>query len=283
MIATSIAGLALINVFTGLPIQLESESNRTTAMNTCRSILTGTIAASIVDSTRFHEQPPLHPLITVHHQRGIALCHLRSSVLSLMAASPICVYLVLGMAATRWAFSSVLAGVLAPTVSMVTGQDAVSLVLGQLKARPALAGDAAPRGLLADVTTAVILIHAAQTLFQAVNARVLIVTQEKSLLAAALIAPHDVDTGVLAATIVLQALVHIKTIMTIMSQLEAIKTCAAIIAWNIQTVMDTASVEFIFTLINVLTLPALPLVPRLAGALVGGECILTDGIGVAVI
>lgn len=42
-----------------------------------------------------------------------------------------------------------------------------------------------------------------------------------------------------------------KTIMTIMSQLEAIKTSAAIIAWNIQTVMDTASVEFIFTFINV--------------------------------
>lgn len=46
--------------------------------------------------------------------------------------------------------------------SVLTG--AVSLVLGQLKTRPALAGNAAPRGLLADVTTAVILIHAAQTL-----------------------------------------------------------------------------------------------------------------------
>lgn len=192
-------------------------------------------------------------------------------------------HLVLWVAATLGAISSVLTGVLAPTVSMVTGQDAVSLVLGQLEARPALAGDAAPRGLLADVTTAMILIHAAQTLFQAVNACVLIVTQEKSLLAAALVAPHDVYTGVLAATIVLQALVHIKTIMTIMSQHEAIKTSAAIIAWNIQTVMDTASVEFIFTFINILTLPALPLVARLAGALVGGECILTDGIGVTVI
>ena len=42
--------------------------------------------------------------------------------------------------------------------------DAVSLVLGQLKAWPALAGNTALRGLLADVTTAVILIHAAQTL-----------------------------------------------------------------------------------------------------------------------
>lgn len=73
-------------------------------------------------------------------------------------------HLVLWVAATLGAISSVLTGVLAPTVSMVTGQDAVSLVLGQLEARPALAGDAAPRGLLADVTTAMILIHAAQTL-----------------------------------------------------------------------------------------------------------------------
>lgn len=71
--------------------------------------------------------------------------------------------------------------------------------------------------------------------------------------------------------------------MTIMSQHEAIKTSAAIIAWNIQTVMYTASVEFIFTFINVLTLPALPLVARLAGTLVGGDCVLTQGVGVAVI
>ena len=42
--------------------------------------------------------------------------------------------------------------------------DAVSLVLGQLKTWPALAGNTALRSLLADVTTAVILIHAAQTL-----------------------------------------------------------------------------------------------------------------------
>lgn len=192
-------------------------------------------------------------------------------------------YLILWMAATLWAVSRVLTGVLAPTISMVTGQDAISLVLGQLKTRPAFAGDAAPWGLLAEVTTAVILIHAAQPLFQAVNASVLIVTQEKPLLAAALVAPHNVDTGVLAAAIVLQALVHIKTIMTIMSQHEAIKTSAAIIAWNIQTVMDTASIEFVFTFINVLTLPTLPLVARLARALVGGECVLTQGIGVAVI
>lgn len=42
--------------------------------------------------------------------------------------------------------------------------DAVSLVLGQLKTRSTLAGDTAPWGFLADVTTAVILIHATQAL-----------------------------------------------------------------------------------------------------------------------
>lgn len=187
------------------------------------------------------------------------------------------------MAATLWTFSCVLTGVLAPTVSMVTSQDAVSLVLGQLKARPAFTGDAALGSLFADVTTAVVLIHAAQTLFGAVNARVLVVAQEEALLAAALVAPQGVEAGVLAAAVVVQALVHVKTIMTIMSQHEAIKTSAAVIAWNIQTVMDTASFEFVFTFINVRTLPALPLVARLAGALVGGERVLTQGIGVAVI
>lgn len=192
-------------------------------------------------------------------------------------------HLVLWMAATLWTFSCVLTGMLAPTVSMVTSQDAVSLVLGQLKARPAFAGDAALGSLFADVTTAVVLIHAAQTLCGAVNARVLVVAQEEALLAAALVAPQGVEAGVLAAAVVVQALVHVKTIMTIMSQHEAIKTSAAVIAWNIQTVMDTASFEFVFTFINVRTLPALPLVARLAGALVGGECVLTQGIGVAVI
>lgn len=165
MITTSIAGLALINIFAGLPIQLESESNGATAMNTCRGILTGPIAASIVDSTCFHEQSPFHPFVPIRHRRGIALCHLQGGVLSLKAAPSICVHLVLGMAATLWTFSCILTGVLAPTVSMVTSQDAVSLVLGQLETRPAFAGDAAPRSLLADVTTAMILIHAAQTFF----------------------------------------------------------------------------------------------------------------------
>lgn len=187
------------------------------------------------------------------------------------------------MTATLRAFSCVFTGVLAAAISMVTGQDAVSLVLGQLETRPALAGDAAPWGLLADVATAVILVHAAQAFFRAVDARVLVVAQEKPLLAEAFVAAQDIDTGVLAAAVVLQALVHIKTVMTIVSQHETIKTDATVIAWNIQTVMDAASVEFIFTLINVLAMPAFPTVARLAGALVGGGCVLAQGISMAVI
>lgn len=192
-------------------------------------------------------------------------------------------HLVLWVTATLWAFGCVLTGVLAPPVAMVTGQDAVSLVLGQLKPRPALTGHIAPGRLLADVTAAVVFVHAAQTLFRAVDARVLVVAQEEALPAAALIAPQDVDAGVLAAAVVLQALVHVKTIMTIMSQHEAIKTSAAIIAWNIQTVVDTASVEFIFTFINVLTLPSLSLVAGLAGTLVRGKRVLTQGAGMTII
>lgn len=42
-----------------------------------------------------------------------------------------------------------------------------------------------------------------------VNASVLIVTQKETFLAATLIAPQDVEAGVLTATIVLHALVHI--------------------------------------------------------------------------
>lgn len=43
--------------------------------------------------------------------------------------------------------------------------------------------------------------------FGAVDAGVLVVAQEESLLAAALVAPHRVDTNVLAATVVEHALV----------------------------------------------------------------------------
>lgn len=42
-----------------------------------------------------------------------------------------------------------------------------------------------------------------------------------------------------------------KTVVAVMSQYEAIKASAAVVARHIPTVVDTASIEFIFTLINV--------------------------------
>lgn len=42
-----------------------------------------------------------------------------------------------------------------------------------------------------------------------------------------------------------------KTVMTVMSQHEAIETGAAIVAWNVQTVVDAASIESIVTFIHV--------------------------------
>lgn len=44
---------------------------------------------------------------------------------------------------------------------------------------------------------------------RAVDARVLVITEEEALFAAALVAAHDVDTSVLAPTIVVLAFIHI--------------------------------------------------------------------------
>lgn len=104
---------------------------------------------------------------------------------------------------------SVLAGVLAASIAMVTSQDAVSLVLGQLKAWTALTGHTSFGCLLADVGAAVLLIHTVEALHRAVDARVLVVAEEEALFAAALVAAHCVDTSVLAPTVVELAFIHI--------------------------------------------------------------------------
>lgn len=67
MVTTSIPGLALIDIFTCLPIHLESESSGAAAVDACGRVLTGAVAASVVDGTRFHEQPTLHPFISIRH------------------------------------------------------------------------------------------------------------------------------------------------------------------------------------------------------------------------
>lgn len=42
-----------------------------------------------------------------------------------------------------------------------------------------------------------------------------------------------------------------KTVMTILSQHEAIVTYTAIIAWDVETFMDTTSIELVITFINI--------------------------------
>lgn len=83
------------------------------------------------------------------------------------------------------------------------------------------------------------------------NACVLVVTEEESLFAAAFIAAHDVDTSVLAPSIVELAFIHIKTVMSIVCQIESIITSAAIIAWDIVALMYTATIVLQVTLVSV--------------------------------
>lgn len=92
---------------------------------------------------------------------------------------------------------------------MVTGQNAAPLVPRQLKPGTTLTGHASFGCLFADVGTAMLLIHTVEALHGAVDACVLVVTQEEAFFAAALVAAHGVDTSVLAAAIVEFAFVYV--------------------------------------------------------------------------
>lgn len=126
------------------------------------------------------------------------------------------------VAGTSWPMFCFLTDVLTATITIVTRQFAVSVILGELEARSALAGDASFRSLSTDVSAAVVLIHTARAFFSAVNAHfgpldagVLVVRQEESLFAATLVTPHHVHTHLLAASVTLRTLVHIQTVMAI--------------------------------------------------------------------
>lgn len=79
----------------------------------------------------------------------------------------------------------------------------------------------------------------------------LVVAEEEPLFAAALIAAHGVDTSVLAPTVVELAFIHIKTVMSVMCQIESIMTSAAVIAWYIVALMYTATIVLQVAFINV--------------------------------
>lgn len=103
-----------------------------------------------------------------------------------------------------------LTDVLATPITVVTRQFAVLHVTRELESRSTLAGDATLLGFPTDVCTAVILVHAGGSLlstfwlhFWSLDAGMLVVTQEESLSAAALIAAHHVDTNLLASAVAL--------------------------------------------------------------------------------
>lgn len=111
----------------------------------------------------------------------------------------------LHVARTFGAVVRLLADVLAATIAIVTSQFAVLHVAGKCESRSALAGDATLLCFPADVSTAVVLVHASGSLlcalFRPLDARMLVVTQEESFSAAALVTAHHVDTDLLASAV----------------------------------------------------------------------------------
>lgn len=105
---------------------------------------------------------------------------------------------------------------LASSITIVAGQLAISLVLGEFKTRSTFTSNATLWSLTADVGTTMVFVHAIHSFFWALDTGVLVVTQKKAITTMALVTPHHVDTGLLAATISLCALIHIKAVMAIM-------------------------------------------------------------------
>lgn len=191
---------------------------------------------------------------------------------------------ILLVAATHRPRVCVVACVLATAISIVTGQCAVLLIFGQLKARTAFTRHAAfPRSFPADVGAAVVLVHAVHSIVRAVDAGMLVVTEEEALCAHTLIAPHGVNTHLLASTVVVQTLIHIQTVVSIVGQHESIVAHAPVVAWYVDAFVDTAPIVVILTFVHVLALFSISLVSRLADAVVGFGCVLAEGVDVAVV
>lgn len=122
----------------------------------------------------------------------------------------------LHVAGTFGTMVRLLADVLATSITVVACQFAVLHVARELESRSTLAGDATLLCFPTDVCTPVILVHAGGPLlcafrlhFRPLDTGMLVVTQEESFSAAALIAAHHVDTDLLASTITFRTLVHI--------------------------------------------------------------------------
>lgn len=174
----------------------------------------------------------------------------------------------LDVAAAPGTLLCVIARVLAATIAIVARQFTVPLVLGELEARAAFTGYTPFGCLPANVSTAVVLIHAIHSFFRPLDAGVLVVAEEEALPAVAFIAAHHVDAALLTATIALGALVHIQTVVTVMRQVESVIAGASVIARDVDTVVHTTGIVFSFALIHIFAVFTIPRVARLADALV---------------
>lgn len=179
---------------------------------------------------------------------------LSGGLISLQAGSLVGLQGVPGVTLTYWTMLCVLTCVLAAPITMNARQNAASLVLSQLEPWTALTGHSSFGCLFADVGTAMLLIHTVEALHRAVDAGVLVVTEEESVFAAAFVAAHGVDTSMLAPTIVELTFIHIQTIVSIMCQMETIITSASVIAWYVVALMYTATVVLQVTFISVFTM-----------------------------
>lgn len=174
----------------------------------------------------------------------------------------------LDMAAAPGPLLCVVTCVLAAAIAIVARQFTIPLVLGELEAGAAFTGNPPFGCLPADVSTAMVLVHAVHSFFGPLDAGVLVVAEEEAFPAVALIAAHHVDTALLTATVALGTLVHIQTVVAIMCQVESVIARTSVIARDVDTVMYTTCVILSFTFIHVFAVFTIPCVARLADAFV---------------
>lgn len=153
-----------------------------------------------------------------------------------------------------------LTDVLTAAITIVTGQFTVSIVLGELKSWSAFTGDGSFRGLTANMCTAVIFIHAGghilspiETYFGPLDAGVLVVGQQKAVSAATFITAHHVNTDLLTAAVSFSTFIHIQAVVSVVGQTEAVITRASVVSRDVDALVNTSSIIFAGTLIDVFT------------------------------
>lgn len=187
------------------------------------------------------------------------------------------------MTSTHGPCFCVITRVLATSVSIVTCQFAVALIFGQLKTWAAFTRHPAFGSLSADVSTAMVLVHTVHPIIRAVDAGVLVVTQEESLFALALITAHRVHANLLTSAVVVLTLVHIEAVMPIIREHEPVVARAPVVPGDVDAVVHTATVVVVLTLVHVFTVLAISFITSLADALEGFWSVLAQSIDVAVV